>query len=138
MNWAPLEAVLSLIGAVIVAINLLTKISDSRKAWSGWLLTRDNGGAYSNGARIVEPYDQTKIHLSWLMWLACILPWPGKKKWADLVYTKVALLGAEMRYEAVSKWDWDEAWVIIIDDDNMIASSNRLGTALSYLKHMGV
>lgn len=52
--------------------------------------------------------------------------------------TKVTLLGATLEYQAVSAWDWDEAWIIEVDADNIIASSNKIATALAYLQHRGV
>lgn len=71
-------------------------------------------------------------------WWKCILPWPGKRKWAETVQAKAALLGATLEYQAVSAWDWDEAWVIEVNDDQIIASSNKTATALAYLKHRGI
>ena len=71
-------------------------------------------------------------------WWKCILPWPGKRKWAETMQAKAALLGATLEYQAVSAWDWDEAWVIEVDADNIIASSNKIATAWAYLKHRGV
>lgn len=80
--------------------------------------------------------DQTLITPKF--WWKCVLPWPGKRRWAETVLTKVALLGATLEYQAVSAWDWDEAWIIEIDPENIIASSNKLATALAYLEHRGV
>lgn len=71
-------------------------------------------------------------------WWKCVLPWPGKKKWAETVQAKAALLGAVVEYQAVSAWDWDEAWVIEVDPENIIASSNRTATCLAFLIHKGV
>lgn len=71
-------------------------------------------------------------------WWKCILPWPGKKRWAETVQAKAALLGAEVEYQAVSAWDWDEAWVIEVDPENIIASSNRTAACLAFLIHKGV
>ena len=71
-------------------------------------------------------------------WWLCFLPWPGKRKWAETVQAKAALLGATFNYVAVSAWDWDEAWVIEVDSENIIASSNKTAAALAFLKHKGV
>lgn len=129
----------TLIGAPIntaIAVYLVTtKISALKKANSGYLLT-GQGEHFSNGARIRRDMKQQIITGS--TWWKSVLPWPGKKKWAETVLAKVALLGATPEYMAVSAWDWDEAWVIVIDGDSMIASSNKIATALAYLKHIGV
>lgn len=71
-------------------------------------------------------------------WWKCVLPWWGKRKWAETVLAKATLLGATFEYQQVSAWDWDEAWVVEVDADNIIASSNKVATALAYLKHRGV
>lgn len=80
---------------------------------------------------------QVVTQSNWLWWKS-VLPWPGKKVWAETVLTKVALLGATIEYQAVSAWDWDEAWVIEVDPETVIASSNKIATALAYLEHRGV
>lgn len=71
-------------------------------------------------------------------WWKCVLPWPGKKSWANIIITKATLLGAEFEYCAVSAWDWDEAWTVKIDHENIIAASNKTACALAFLKHCGV
>lgn len=71
-------------------------------------------------------------------WWWAVLPWPGKKKWAAEILTKVIMLGVEIEYVAVSELDWDEAYVITVDENTRIASSSELACALAYLKHIGV
>jgi hypothetical protein len=73
----------------------------------------------------------------WL-WYKCLLPWPGKKSWEDTQITKAVLLGAEFQYAAVSAWDWDEAWVVDVGDDQLIATSSKVACAIAYLKYKGV
>jgi hypothetical protein len=99
--------------------------------WSGWLITekvRHGMADLDRKEKIITPSK----------WWKCVLPWPGKKKWAETVLAKVALLGATPEYQAVSAWDWDEAWIIEVDEENIIASSNKIATALAYLNHRGV
>ena len=91
-----------------------------------------------NGNLIGQQNEVIQQQLTPAVWWKCVLPWPGKKKWAETVLAKVALLGATPEYQAVSAWDWDEAWVIEIEDGNVIASSNKVATALCYLQHRGV
>lgn len=103
-----------------------------------WLRGRGCRITYSVGGRSVNnPAVQQPMIAGRSWWKSC-LPWPGKRKWAETVLTKVALLGATLEYQAVSAWDWDEAWVIVVDADTIIASPNKVATALAYLKHMGV
>lgn len=71
-------------------------------------------------------------------WWKCVLPWPGKKAWAETQITKAVLLGAEFNYSAISAWDWDEAWTVDVGDDQIIASSSKVGCAIAYLQHRGV
>jgi hypothetical protein len=101
--------------------------------WSGWLITEKS--VYDNAGWNME---KTQTIITPSKWWKCVLPWPGKKKWAETVLAKVALLGATPEYQAVSAWDWDEAWVIEVDPENIIASSNKVATALAYLNHRGV
>lgn len=110
--------------------------------WRGWLITEreiayqiDNGDGTFMHAQKVE---RVETIIPKLQFWKCVLPWPGKRKWAETVQTKVALLGATPEYQAVSAWDWDEAWVIEVDEDNIIASSNKTATCLAYLIHRGV
>lgn len=103
--------------------------------WSGWLITEIDSLS-ANRTRVKTVTTQKIITSS--KWWKCILPWPGKKRWAETVLAKVALLGATPEYQAVSAWDWDEAWVIEVDAENIIASSNKVATALAYLQHRGV
>jgi hypothetical protein len=71
-------------------------------------------------------------------WWWAVLPWPGKKKWRGEILTKVMLLGVEIEYVAVSELDWDEAYVITVDEQNKICSSSKVACAWAYLKHIGV
>jgi hypothetical protein len=71
-------------------------------------------------------------------WWWAVLPWPGKKKWKGEILTKVMLLGVEIEYVAVSELDWDEAYVITVDEQNKICSSSKVACAWAYLKHIGV
>lgn len=97
------------------------------------------GGITVRGNVVTQTQRQTTEKLiTPKVWWKCVLPWPGKKVWVETLYTKVALLGAVLEYQAVSAWDWDEAWVIEIDSENIIASSNKAATALAYLQHRGV
>lgn len=71
-------------------------------------------------------------------WWWAVLPWPGKNKWKAEILTKVMLLGVEIEYVAVSELDWDEAYVITLDEQNKICSSSKVACAWAYLKHIGV
>ncbi len=71
-------------------------------------------------------------------WWWAVLPWPGKKAWRDQILTKIILLGVEIDYVAVSELDWDEAYVITVDDKTRICSSSKLACAWAYLRHMGL
>lgn len=108
--------------------------------WSGWLLTEKITDVVFNqhGHAVAQTTKTSQTLITPKTWWKCVLPWPGKRKWAETVLTKVALLGATLEYQAVSAWDWDEAWVIEIDHENIIASSNRIATALAYLEFRGV
>jgi len=71
-------------------------------------------------------------------WWKCVLPWPGKAKWCDTHIAMAMLLGAEIQYQAVSAFDWDEAWVIEVEQDKLIASTSKVGVAIAFLKYKGV
>lgn len=71
-------------------------------------------------------------------WWWAVLPWPGKKKWEEVILAKTMMLGVEPEYVAVSELDWDEAWVITVDAENKICSTNRTACCWAYLKHIGV
>lgn len=102
--------------------------------WSGYKITErtvHTAPAWTSRASEIEMIPPAK-------WWKCALPWPGKAKWAETVQAKAALLGATFNYCAVSAWDWDEAWVIDLGNDEVIASSNKTACALAFLKHHGV
>lgn len=133
-----------MVGLVLSADSLLRRRMQRiiSGQWTGSLITErvevvDHG--IHGGMRVTQEKTVTKVTLLRpSKWWKCVLPWPGKKKWAETVLAKVALLGATPEYQAVSAWDWDEAWVIEVDDENIIASSNKIATALAYLKHRGI
>lgn len=119
---------------------LRRKIARTMKhRWSGCLITAEVTFLKDSTGQVVGmSQKQIETVITPSNWWKCILPWPGKKRWAETVLTKVALLGATLEYQAVSAWDWDEAWVIEVDEDNVVASSNKIATALAYLHYRGV
>lgn len=135
--------IMGMLASVLLAVFLLLVLTADRSlrrrikrntigALSGWKITGDR-------TWVGHMDDAHKIELVSLpRWWKCILPWPGKTKWAETIFAKVALLGATIEYNAVSAFDWDEAYTVVVDDDKIIASSSRLATAIAYLKHMGV
>jgi hypothetical protein len=119
---------------------LRRKIARTMKhQWSGCLITEKvELMVDANGNNVGRQVERVEKIITPSKWWKCVLPWPGKKRWAETVLAKVALLGATPEYQAISAWDWDEAWVIEVDGENAIASSNKVATALAYLEHMGV
>lgn len=106
----------------------LMKLKHTPKAWRGYVIT------YREGDRMTPEIISPQVP-----WWKCVLPWPGKKVWAETQITKAILAGAEFTYEAVSEWDWDEAWVVHMPgEDTVIASSSKVACALAYLKHKGL
>jgi hypothetical protein len=71
-------------------------------------------------------------------WWWAVLPWWGKAKWKAEILTKIILLGVKVEYVAVAELDWDEAYVITVDEQNKICSTNELACSWAYLKHIGV
>lgn len=110
-----------------------------KRRWYGWKITSEIFAVVNNQGHVaVQELTHIETKITPHQWWKCILPWPGKRKWAETVLAKAALLGAIPKYQAVSAWDWDEAWVIEVDPENVIASSNRTATALAYLIYRGV
>jgi hypothetical protein len=86
------------------------------------------------GWRIIDEAKEIKME-SEKEWRA-VLPWPGRRAFLESMVTYATLAGADFQYVAVAAWDYDEAWVIDLGDDKIIASSNKGICAIGYLKHL--
>lgn len=120
--------VLILMALVWGAAHMLRRgiASEKRYRISGWKITT-----------LRRAREMSEVTIPFGQWMKCLLPWPGKRRWADTVITKVALLGGVIEYTAVSAFDWDEAWTIELGNE-IIASSNRVATGLMFLQEKGI